>query len=431
MSFQTTFLDESSLPGAPSSKTPTNLLSNRRPIHRWANFIAGYSPELVSTAIRDADLPQGATVLDPFAGFGTTLVQAMLEGFHVIGAEANPYFADIAEAKCLAVQGDFDSSEVFDRLRAITPAQPSALDVYSPDALKFLRKLFPLESLLYLCHARDSEPFISEKSRPLYRLVVSCLLESLSSSQTDGVYKAPATLKRANSYTEALGKIEMMVKSDLALSGRRSVSQFDLLKGSALALNPDKCGLADLCVTSPPYLNNFDYTEMSRMELYFWSYADSWGDITEKFRSLQVPNTTTVPTRIKKNHLAYREKLSAQMISKLDPLVSTLAAIRKEKGGSKDYNTLVYPYFETMKSILNRCHQILRVGAPIHVIIGDAYLYGIHIPTGEITRMILDELGFENLEMKLLRTRGTRWLLAKRDGAGTPIGEYAIYAKRA
>ena len=30
-------------------------------------------------------------------------------------------------------------------------------------------------------------------------------------------------------------------------------------------------------VTSPPYLNNFDYAEMTRMYLYFWCLVDSVG----------------------------------------------------------------------------------------------------------------------------------------------------------
>ncbi len=64
------------------------------------------------------------------------------------------------------------------------------------------------------------------------------------------------------------------------------------------------------------------------------------------------------------------------------------------------------------------------------MIVGDAYLYGIHIPTGQLTLSLLQEIGFEKTEIKLLRNRGSRWIQSKREGAGTPIGEYWIYGRR-
>ena len=62
---------------------PTNLRSNRHPIHRWANFIAGYSPEFVSECASDAGLNRCDVVLDPFNGLWTALTQALLDGFFI------------------------------------------------------------------------------------------------------------------------------------------------------------------------------------------------------------------------------------------------------------------------------------------------------------------------------------------------------------
>jgi site-specific DNA-methyltransferase (adenine-specific) len=39
--------------------------------------------------------PAGGVVLDPFAGSGTTLESAILEGFHAIGIEREPDYADL------------------------------------------------------------------------------------------------------------------------------------------------------------------------------------------------------------------------------------------------------------------------------------------------------------------------------------------------
>lgn len=44
--------------------------------------------------------PPGGTVLDPFAGSGTTLIAAGLEGFDCVGIEREAEYVAIAEARC-------------------------------------------------------------------------------------------------------------------------------------------------------------------------------------------------------------------------------------------------------------------------------------------------------------------------------------------
>ena len=62
------------------------------PIHRWVPWIAGFSSDFVKDAL-NRYLDSRGTVLDPFAGVGTTLVEATLLGHHAIGFEVNPYAA--------------------------------------------------------------------------------------------------------------------------------------------------------------------------------------------------------------------------------------------------------------------------------------------------------------------------------------------------
>ena len=44
----------------------------------------------------------------------------------------------------------------------------------------------------------------------------------------------------------------------------------------------DSC--CDLCITSPPYLNNLDYGEVSKVHTHFFELTTNWRDITEKVR---------------------------------------------------------------------------------------------------------------------------------------------------
>lgn len=413
-----------------SSLAPTNLTSSRHPIHRWANFIAGYSPEFVSACIRESCLSLGDTVLDPFGGLGTTPVQSLLNGFSCIACEANPYFADLATAKCQAALGNVEPNEVFSILHQLAPYKGELTDIYSVDALKFLQKLIPEAKLRVLVSAKSREIEITPKNKLLYRLVVSIILELTSKSQTDGIYKAPTTEKKSSSFQDALLRVQSRIMEDFYSVANNQNIHCDFIKGTAYLLSERPSSIASLCVTSPPYLNNFDYAEMSRMELYFWGYAGSWREVTNKVRSILIPNTTTIPIEIKKNHELYADQLSLEFVKYLRPLVDELKIRRTQRAGKKEYYSLIFPYFAGIKKVFTECFRLLKPNANIHVVIGDAYLYGVHIPTGELTLALLQEIGFDRMETKLLRTRGSRWILSKREGAGTPIGEYWIYGRR-
>jgi len=72
------------------------------PVHRWVPWIAGFSAQFVDDCLSKY-LPQGGRrghwVLDPFAGVGTTLVEAFTRGFNVVGFEINPYAALASKVK--------------------------------------------------------------------------------------------------------------------------------------------------------------------------------------------------------------------------------------------------------------------------------------------------------------------------------------------
>jgi DNA modification methylase len=186
----------------------------------------------------------------------------------------------------------------------------------------------------------------------------------------------------------------------------------------------------DLVVTSPPYLNNFDYAEMTRMLLYFWGIADSWGDITSKVRSRLIVNTTTALKGHKEKQSEYRASLFPALQPKLAPLVEQLALLRTQKAGKKEYDFLIYPYFSQMTEVLRECYRCLKPGAPIHVMVADAALYGVHISTPQFLAEILDHLGFRGTRCEFVRRRGHRWILSKREGSEKGLGEYHVFGTK-
>ena len=411
----------------PDGLLPTNLTTYRHPIHRWFNFIAGFSPEFVRQCVDSADMRGGGRLIDPFAGLGTALVEANFLGMELVGYEPHPFFADIARAKLNPPRTLADVAQLSTMLLGSQPCSPDEL--WAPKPLSFLRSLVPEGELERLSGARRRE-LAGVPDMYMYRLALSRVLESAAGAQTDGIYKAPATRKRSIAFDDAVRTVTRMIGEDVSLAVPMYAQSARIFESSAEDMSALDDASFDIAVTSPPYLNNFDFAEMARMELYFWHYAISWREITDRVRERLIVNTTTAPTHLKAQQDRFRESLPVSFREIADPLVSALTAARAQKNGSKDYERLVYPYFGQMRSVMSELYRVLRPGADLHLVVADAALYGVHVETERLLGRVMEATGFRVLVTRRLRDRGHRWVLAKRTGPGRPLGEFHIHARR-
>lgn len=408
-------------------KLPTNTTTSRHAIHRWANITAGFSPEFVYACIERDELLPGSLVLDPFTGMATTQVAANHLGMDAIGYEPQPHFWTMAVAK-VSTRDVSAPDRIRKLLENLSPVD-DIRDIWNETQVEYLSKLVPSEQLRLLARCRVLENRIVADDKPLYRLVVSKLLEWASGSSTDGIYKAPSTQKRSHDVRERIPVILEMIESDLRELPKEAGKSV-IHPRSSIRMEEIETGSVDLIVTSPPYLNNFDFAEMARMELYFWSEAENWGEISEKVRSKLVVNTTTVPSRFKSDQDQWVGSIPPTIRAEVDDLVLQLRDVRRQKAGKKDYEKLIRPYFSQMAEILNECYRVLRPNSKLDLVVADAALYGIHIPTEQLLAETMKFLGFHDVEITRLRNRGTRWILAKRDGSPVGLGEFHISAQK-
>ena len=57
-------------------------------------------------------------------------------------------------------------------------------------------------------------------------------------------------------------------------------------------------------------------------------------------------------------------------------------------------------------------------------------LYGVHIGTPQLLATIMAAVGFRDVEISLVRKRGDRWTLDKRDGSKQGLEEYHLRARK-
>jgi len=294
-----------------------------------------------------------------------------------------------------------------------------------------LSKLFPEGTLQRLLGAREALREADLLRNDLAFLVLSKVLDKCSHSQTDGIYKAPTSPKTPVAPDDACNDTLDTIRADLGEAyppSGTSLAQIYESPSQTMEEVPD--GSIATVVTSPPYLNNFDYAEMTRMYLYFWGMATSWGDITRRVRNVLITNTTTALKGHKDKQAAYRSNICAGILPDLDDLVAELRQMRRQKPGKKEYDYLVYPYFSQMTDVLGECFRCMKDGALIHIMVADAALYGIHISTPQFLKRILEAIRFSHAECTLVRKRGHRWVLSKRQGSKTGLGEYHVTATK-
>lgn len=411
-------------------RLPTNTTSRHHSVHRWFNFIAGFSPEFVQTCLAMTGCPNAPAtmLLDPFSGCGAAPVAARLAGISAVAFEAHPFFALISEAKA-------NSPAYWDDLPRIHAALAQGLlkgdcrgEVLSPSASAFLGKMFTPEVLKSLRSARIELREAGLGTHPLAVLVLSRILDHCCLAATDGIYKAPTSTKRALTPKAALDKVLETLQADhVEASAGAGLVRVHATSSEVMDAVDDNS--IDLVVTSPPYLNNFDYAEMTRIYLYFWGLASSWSEITDRVRSRLIVNTTTALKGHKDRQEAYRETIPAGMLRDIDARISCLTARRRERAGKKEYDLLVYPYLSQMLKVLNETHRVLKPGAPMHMMVSDAALYGVHLPAPQWLAELMESCGFEDVRCEQVRVRGGRWILDKRENPAEGLGEYYVFGR--
>src|SRR5688572_6783804 len=85
----------SSDPASDAPRRRTAAIANRlapedRAAHDWYRFVLSYPPHMVRDYLARFGAANGARVLDPFSGTGTTVVECRKQGLAGIGLEAHP-----------------------------------------------------------------------------------------------------------------------------------------------------------------------------------------------------------------------------------------------------------------------------------------------------------------------------------------------------
>ena len=394
--------------------------SLRAPIHRWFTYPAGYSHRLVAAKIGHYGLDGRHWIADPFVGTGTTSVAAKSEGVNSVGVEAHPFVFWVAQTK---LHSGHELAELSrDAERVLEASQALYADGLQCDGVwpALVYKCFDPDNLrrLYALRTAIRQSDANPERADFLKLALTATLRIVTSAGAGWPYIAPSkfaerTVQR-DAFAEFAKRCALMLNDVIATRAwGLPPSEHRLNNGDARRLTEYAGpGAIDLILTSPPYLNNYDYADRTRLETYFWGMYDSWGDITRSVRDRLIIAATTQIRRSDMDTVRRCpsvNEVSPAIHAELMAIIQQLAELRTVKGGKKAYDLLVAGYFEDMLKVIIGAYSILKAGRPFVLVLGDSAPYGVHVRTDEIIGELAVAAGFSGYDVEVIRTRGGKW----------------------
>lgn len=395
-----------------NARTGTFIDNLKLPAHRWFRYPAGFSADWVVSVI---EATGASNLIDPFAGSGTSLLAAEKAGIRSWGTEAHSFIYKVATSK---LSWDFEVSKLLDYYDELEERKSrtkwSAIEV-PPQSL--LLKMYSLEVLEELEKYRIAYSSLADelgdaKELRILWLGITGLLRKCSQGGTaQWQYVLPNKRKsKVILPAEALAQFVEQVTEDQSRIESESWTKSATLSFQDARSLTNKTENFELLVTSPPYPNNYDYADSTRLEMTFWREIEGWKDLQSTVRNKLMRSCSqhSAADRLKLESLLDQKELGP-ILEELEPVCQSLAEIRLTKGGRKTYHTMVASYFLDLSRILRRLRKVMKNDSKLCFVIGDSAPYGVHVPVDEWLASLARAEGFEPLGFEKLRDRNVKW----------------------
>ena len=388
------------------------------PGFRWFKYKEGFSRGLVERLIEDV---QPQSVLDPFAGIGTTPLVAAGKGLRSTGIEIMPVGVMAGNAIAHAANG-FDrkaykiaAKSLLDRVRS----NKSANDEYEFRHVRITEAAFPQGTEADLAKAKQFIATVDDVGLATI-LNVACMsvLESVSYTRKDGQYlrwdyRSGRSLK-ARIHKGPILDFKTALKARLSeieedidpLKARHGQGAPYLITGSSLSLLRMLAdGAFDMVVTSPPYANRYDYTRTYALELAWLSYGQN------EFKTLrQQMLSATVENKSKQAWLRHVYNNST-FINAVFSMYERQGAVQEIVDTLKKHRTdlanphvirLIQGYFLEMAVIISELGRVIRHGGTVFMVNDNVQYHGEEVPVDLILSDFAEQSGFRCEQISVL-----------------------------
>ena len=407
------------------------------PVHGWFTFKEGFSAKLLPWLCQTmpCKLDDFKHILDPFCGVGTSLLSAQLayQGnniLHVYGIEHNPFICFVTQAKLSWPRYRQDRiEELIPKL--VAPRLAENRVEYQVPELSTIQnpRVFTPSVVQELLAFRDriQDELSGEPEESFFLLGWAAVIERVSGVRKDGRALRFKEKNDVPTVAEALrGQWELML-SDLHKLAQDDIRPLNVEckvlagDGRALLIPELENKEFDLILYSPPYLNNIDYSEVYKLELWLSGYVST----QEEFKALRLGTVRSHPSvRFPETNLvdslprdSWPRCLREALLEALPDNKDRIWRVRMIRG-----------YMDDMYQALSAQFRVARPNAPVACVVGNS-LHGrrnhpIPIATDLLISALAQAVGFEIEWLQVARQ------LRRRDNSNKLLRESIILMRR-
>jgi hypothetical protein len=369
--------------------------SKTLPRHRWYYFKEGFSPLLVDFAIKKNDIKENDLIIDIFSGSGTVPLVSSTANINSIGFEVNPFMTFVSKAKLSKIKSSKFDSYLNTVMHGINDGEPSNLENYSTFCNNGINEkwLFNRSVLRGFEGGWKATEIIPSEVAKLYRLALVSAAMMNSNAVKDG-----KCLRYKNNWQElSYSKKSLLenfnanckiISDDLRDTQISKVAK--ILKGDVRkTLEAVKIGKFKLCITSPPYLNSFDYSDIYRPELFLCKFVTN----NESLGKLRL---STLRSHMQINW--EKPKFGSVYQNCFNEILK-----RKELLWNSRIPIMIYAYFEDIEKLLIDLKRKAEKAAQLWVIVSTSAYAGIEIPVDLIIADIGTMTGWDLVSINIIR----------------------------
>lgn len=379
-------------------------------IHRWYPFVEGYSKEFIEDIL--SELPFfPVCALEPFCGSGTTPVELQNHNISCYSFEVSPFMHLLAQVKLehtyeVDILQDYITrinkklSRPSRNIRKIEPI-PFGDTVVKKDGLKKWNfHETAIDGILDIRHA-IREVVDDSRYKKLFSIALASIIMQSSNLFRNGKclsYKKGwenRILGRKDIHNFFLDRLKSVFAEDIRILSNQKINVHNSEKciygdvRKKINLVPDDS--IDLIITSPPYLNSRDYTDIYMLEL----------------KTLQLINSHEELRKLRKNTLRSHVQIAYGKTIPIDNerLKRCLQEMKANNSNSwnSDIINMICGYFEDMKLLFMSFSKKMRNGGYVYFNVANSAYFGVEIPVDYIISDIAEDCGFYVKEIRKAR----------------------------